>query len=84
VDRSALSVLTRAWERTDTLVGDLDALAREFPTSVSCTLSDVPDHRKLLCVTRADPAQCTAIFGGINIGGARALAGLRARCACAS
>jgi hypothetical protein len=80
-DRSALSVLTRAWERTDTLAHELDALAREFPDTVrdgaspaagTTRCAAVPDHSKWLMVHRPGaPEACAAVFGGINIGGAR-------------
>jgi phosphatidylserine/phosphatidylglycerophosphate/cardiolipin synthase-like enzyme len=88
-DRSALSTLTRAWERTDTLADELDALAREFPHAVrtgtgssslagaAARCAAAPDHSKWLLVHRAAPEACSAVFGGINIGGARGVAAPR-------
>jgi hypothetical protein len=75
VDRSPLSALTRAYERTDTLAGELDELEASHPGFVSTAAAGgPPDHSKYLLVRRADPEACVAIFGGINIGGACARA----------
>ena len=72
-DRSPLSAFTRWWERADTLQGALDQLAADFPGCVEpLPLLGVPNHSKFLLVSRqgAGKRQDSAIFGGINIGGA--------------
>ena len=72
-DRSPLSAFTRWWERADTLQDALDQLAADYPDFVQpLPLLGVPNHSKFLLVSRpgAGGRQDSAIFGGINIGGA--------------
>lgn len=72
-DRSPLSKLTRWFEGADTLAAALDALAADYAGNVQpLPLSGVPNHSKFLLVKRraGRGAHDSAVFGGINIGGA--------------
>lgn len=67
LDRSAASALSRLVERTGTLRGEVQALARRLPARVS--LDDRPgtDHSKVLTFLRPR-GESSALFGGMNLG----------------
>jgi len=71
-DRSPLSKLTRWFEGADTLADALDQLAADYGNVQPLPLSGVPNHSKFLIVKRraGRGAHDSAVFGGINIGGA--------------